>query len=115
MPNSEQDANPSLFRHGCGKTWHCHRLMTVPRKTSGGGRRRTEICEEVAKHLWYYGGKMAIWRCKGILRCEFMMPMPISYISIHVRILDGEGRSPFCSARLVSVKMICMLCHAMPI
>ena len=73
-------ANPSIFRHGCGKTWHCHRLMTVPRKTSGGGRRRTEICEEVAKHLWYYGGKMAIWRCKGILRCEFMMPMPISYI-----------------------------------
>ena len=77
MPNSEQDPNPSLFRHGCGKTWHCHRLMTVPRKTSGGGRRRTEICEEVAKHLWYYGGKMG-------------------------------------SARLVSVKMICMLCHAMP-
>ena len=57
---------------------------------------------------------MAIRRCKGILRCEFMMPTPISYIFIHVRILDGEGRCPFCSARLVSVKMICMLCHAMP-
>ena len=78
MPNSEQDANPSLFRHGCGKTWHCHRLMTVPRKTSGGGRRRTEICEEVAKHLWYYGGKMAIWRCKGILRCDNFVP-PIAW------------------------------------
>ena len=23
---------------------------------------------------------MAIWRCKAILSCEFMMPMPISYI-----------------------------------
>lgn len=40
-PKSEQDANSYIFWDGCGKNWH--RLMTVPRKTSGGGRRRTEI------------------------------------------------------------------------
>ena len=50
-PKSEQDANPCIFWDGCDKTWHRHRLMTVPRKTSGGGRRRTEICEEVAENL----------------------------------------------------------------
>ena len=40
-PKSEQDSNSCIFWDGCGKNWH--RLMTVPRKTSGGGRRRTEI------------------------------------------------------------------------
>ena len=45
MPKSEQDANSCIFWDGCSKNWH--RLMTVPRKTRGGGRRRTEICEDV--------------------------------------------------------------------